>query len=291
MTTMPTLPTGYESRIAQIERRRKLAETLMAQGLQGSGPNTMNIFQALAPVLGAFMSTRMDKQADRAQGEVATGMRTDYSNATGAMGELLKNLKPGDRQGLVDAISAARGSPWTTGTADTLEKTLTAQMGADSRMVQNGSRWQRQGNIAEGSPVEGKPTDAVIAVQDPTTGRTFWQENTTATASALNRQGMGDPAYESVRRVESPYQSATPLVPAMSAPAGYPTDPEALRQEVARRAGPGIPPPLGPDQFPPELPAMNPAQAPVGPPPAGLTVDGQPYWMVNGVAYDNPEGK
>ena len=278
--TRSTLPTGYESQLSQIERRRKLADAMMANGLQGSGPNAQSIFQGLAPVLQAFLAAKMNRGADRQQAEINSGMRGDYARASSAMSEGLKALHPGDRAGLIDLIAKSAGNPWTQDRAGSLEDVLQAKLTDDQKLVERGGMNVLQGNIHPGSLVPGKPTDSEIAVPDGH-GGVRWTINPVAMQRAQEAQGIAMPHTEAFRSMPSPY--ANQSIGASN----------LIGEELARRAGPGIPPPLGPGQFPPEQGGLPP-QMPINSsqrPPDGLTDEGKPYWNVNGIAFDNPEGR
>lgn len=67
---VPYVPTGYEGLQSQAASKRKIAEALLAQGLQGPGPNARSWAQVLGSIAQAWAGKSLQKDADKLDEQV-----------------------------------------------------------------------------------------------------------------------------------------------------------------------------------------------------------------------------
>lgn len=92
----PTLviPTGYESQQRQIERKRKIADALMAQGLSSENGLT-SWTQVLGKMAQAWTGKRLDRKASEAGSELDAKILGDYLQKRGGFNTDAKAMDPG----------------------------------------------------------------------------------------------------------------------------------------------------------------------------------------------------
>lgn len=90
-----SIPTGYEPRQLSIERKRKLAEALMARGL--NAPDNMRSWvQALGQLGQTWAGKSMQKAADKEQGVLGEEIRGAYGKSLADFAEKAEKVKTGE---------------------------------------------------------------------------------------------------------------------------------------------------------------------------------------------------
>lgn len=273
------IPTGYEDDQVKADNKRKLAQTMLEKGL--SSPGNM---QSWLQVLGSLGSTaaglRLNKQADDMESGTNKKILADYVSQLSEFHNDEKTMAP------ADLVAKYRGKPFLEEALKPYAEAMTSGLKEQGEHTNFGGQWRAKGDIKPGEFEPSKPTDSVVRGSDGN-----WTENLVRRNAALHAQGygLGDPATT----MSDPGAPNGPMPP-VSGPVG------------AQTAVPGGAPPsagspldlslLSPDErgiMERELArrAHTPSGSPLMPPPAGVTKTGRPYWMVNGVPYDNPEGK
>lgn len=214
-TTMPKfqIPTGYEAEQRDIERRRKIAEALMSQGLQARNDMT-SPWQALAQVGQAISGALINRKADRMQGDYDTKVRqawdektTEFNNdSAGGLDPQAMINKWGNDPMMVDRVA-----PY----ADAIKKRLAEK---ENLITHNGMVGTRLGDVA-GQYEQGKPTDYVL--RNTQTGA--FEQNPTAIDAAA-RVAAAQQGYEPMTAL--PGQAA----PAQASAPGQ--KPEALTMDM-----------------------------------------------------------
>lgn len=282
------LPTGFEGDRRKAEQKRKIAQALMEKGLNGG--NMTHWTQALAQMGNAWAGKRMDKKAT--QMDVDTDARLSAAYAEG-LGALKQARAEGRSSG--EIMEEFQGNPLLTDAIDPEKDAFGAGLKDKQGSVNFGGQWRAKGGIREGEFEPNKPDASV------------WRDeagnavvNSVGATAAQSRQGieLKDPVLSSpIPGSNMPPQGAAPLMPP-AAPAGpmgggdgldlsvlSPEERAIMSQEIARRkAGPGS----GYTPPNPNTPMGSPLSAQRAP--AGV-VNGKPYWIINGVPYDNAEGK
>lgn len=304
-----SIPTGYESEQARILLKRKLAEALLSRGLSPQG-GMRSPLEALGSMAQVFAGKRMESKADKLEGGLTQKMLGDYQAEHDAFqADVASGMSPAD---LVKKWSGARHpfiadeiKPY----ADAYGEALKNREG----IVEGGGGFVRKGDYMEGTP--GKPARALpndpnkpVWTQRGPNGELLASPNP---AYALSR-AMGQPgaidfskgvpnffAVPGSGPAAAPTPGLPPSAPAMGASTSLapsagaapnaaapnidlsllnPMERQVIEREIARRKG------ITPEAR--NLPLGNPLK----PPPSGIA-NGKPYWMVNGVPYDNPEGR
>lgn len=280
---MPKLqiPTGYEELQRKAAAKRKIAAALLARGMTGDNQMT-SWAQPLAQMAQAFAGKRLDKKADKLDAEYTTQMREAYTSGL----DRLHAAKAGgmSNEEIVKTFSA---EPLLQDAIKPYQDAMAAALKERENIVDIGGS-QGYGRVGDwmGKP---KPNDPNSAVVYDDKGN--WMVNPVRRQAALEAQGYspGGAGFPSVGAMPDPAMAPPPGGPA---PGGDGLDLSLLNQEergilqneLERRAGGGQ------SQFNPDpnTPMGNPLTA--LPAPAGV-VNGKPYWIINGVPYDNPEGK
>lgn len=289
------LPTGYEDEQKKAETKRALAKLMLEKGL-ANNPNMQNWAQVLAQLAQTWAGKGLSKDADKIDSDVNARMIADYRDKMGRFDEATqgKSVDP------AAIVRMTRGDPMMEDAAKPYADAMAAKLKENQEGINFGGQWRIKGDINPGEFEPNKPTDSVL--RGP--GNSFI-ENDARRGAALHAQGydLGGPAVSTVDPMAGQQQmQPPPMMPPQFAPptpapgdepmAGAmdlgllsPEERSIMSNELARRAGhvsSGV---------------QNDTHIPMGSPitarkaPAGLTTDGRPYWMVNGVAYDNPEGR
>lgn len=169
-----TIPTGYESEQRAIERRRKIAEALLQQGLQ-QNPNMTSPWQAIAQVANAFIGRRMEKKADQRSDELSTRIKGDFDTATTEFNNDAATLQPSQ------LVAKYRNNPMTAENLKPYEAALQRALTEREALTTFNGKMQRQGDVV-GQYDQGKPTDTVR--RDATGGEFI-------NPLAVNAQAMG----------------------------------------------------------------------------------------------------
>lgn len=298
---MPTnkfvLPTGYESEQRRADQKRALAKVMLERGL-ASNPNMQSWTQVLAQLGSAFVGSRLNKKADKLDDDVYakeiadyTKRNADFDTATGGGA----TVDPADiiKQFSTDPMLQDRVKPY----VDALAHRLSQQ----ENIVKTPTTYARQGDLVGKQNFD--PNASVIP-----DGQGGFKINPLRTTAALEAQGygfhegdpmqttMGDPTQGQVLPSMPPqYARPTPAPGDQPLPGALdtgllsPDERNIMASELTRRAGHVSSGGQYALQNDTSIPMGSPITA--RKPPAGITTDGRPYWMVNGVAYDNPEGR
>lgn len=273
------IPTGYEDDQVKADNKRKLAQMMLEKGL--SSPGNM---QSWLQVLGSLGSTaaglRLNKQADDMELGTNKKILADYVSQLSEFHNDEKTMAP------ADLVAKYRGKPFLEEALKPYTEAMTARLKDKGHVVNINGTYVDEGSMKAGDYAPNDPTASVLRNQDGSLTESLVRRN-----AALHAQGygLGDPATT----MPDPGAPNGPMPP-VSGPVGGQT------------AVPGGAPPssgspldlslLSPDErgiMERELArrAHTPSGSPLTSPPAGVTKTGRPYWMVNGVPYDNPEGK
>lgn len=282
------LPTGYEAQQRAAERKRKIALALMQRGMQ-TNPNMQSWTQVLGQLASGWQGKRLDKQADELDAKTNEAIKNDYAQRLQAFQEKARGLG-NNSDGLRDLVDSAQGDPFLADAAKPYVDAFAARLKESGEHTNFGGQWRTKGQIAEGEYEPNKPTDRVL--RGP--GNTF-QANPVAITSALASQPNVSIAG-GITSMRDPMASQ-PAMPAPSAGGEVnlidqlsPEDRQIMVQMLQKYAGKGA---ELKGIVPQAVPYGNPTApgAGGGQPPDGVTTDGQPYWLINGVPYDNPEGR
>lgn len=148
-----TIPTGYEAEQRAIERRRKIAEALLQQGLQ-SNPNMTSPWQAIAQVANAFVGRRMEKKADQRSDALSGKIKGDFDAATTEFNNDAAMLQPSQ------LVAKYRNNPMMAENLKPYEAALQRALTEREALTTFNGKMQRQGDVV-GQYDQGKPTDTV----------------------------------------------------------------------------------------------------------------------------------
>lgn len=148
-----TIPTGYESEQRAIERRRKIAEALLQQGLQ-SNPNMTSPWQAIAQVANAFVGRRMEKKADQRSDALSGKIKGDFDAATTEFNNDAAMLQPSQ------LVAKYRNNPMMAENLKPYEAALQRALTEREALTTFNGKMQRQGDVV-GQYDQGKPTDMI----------------------------------------------------------------------------------------------------------------------------------
>lgn len=281
-----TIPTGWEADQRKAAARRKLAERLLAQALGPQGGMT-SWTQPLAQMANAFAGNMLDRRADKMDADVASKMRETYASS---IGNLQKDVAAG--MDLPQVVQKYGADPLMQDMVKPYVDALGKRISEKENVVKVGGA-QGYGRVGDfmGKPLPNDPNDPVVIGSDGS-----WKVNDVRRQAALEAQGYSPngQGFPTVRSMPDPAMAP----PAGGAPATggdgldlsllNPEERGILQNELTRRAG---------GQGAPISATMNPdPNTPMGSPlgarrrPAGQ-VNGKPYWIIDGVPYDNPEGK
>lgn len=286
------MPTGYEQQQKAAESKRRLAKLMLEKGLSPER-NMQSWTQVLGHLAETWAGKSMDKKADKMDAEVASQMSKDFAAKVAGFSADRGTLSP---EQMVDKYSF---DPMMSEQTKPYVEALTARLKNGAEGIVFGDQYRLKSGLKDGEFKANDPNDAVL--RGP--GNTFVTNNARMTA-ALGAQGFMDsngqrPQYS----MPDPMAGGqAPTAPGMQAPAGAPPAPteggmdlsllsddekQIMSRELQRRAGGGA----GVTSYTPPHPNV-PLGSPLSAqkPPSGL-VNGKPYWLINGVPYDNAEGK
>ena len=293
------IPTGFESEQRAAERKRKIAQAMMERGLT-TNPNMQSWTQVLGQMGAAFAGKRMDKKADlmddATDAKILAKRDEDLTAYSAAEDALDPKSSDYDKQVRALRTTAAK-SPFLEDEREMLGKAVGKRIESQGERINFGGQWRQAGGIADNEFEPNKPTDAVI--RGGPDGRTF-VPNEAAISSALARQPNVDINPGAISQVGG-LTSRDPMAPPVPGPA-QPAQPAAPAGDEAAMVFQQLDPKereiVGGilKKYSAQGAAANvPSGSPLGPtgtkPPDGTTIDGKPIWYVNGVPYDNPEGK
>jgi hypothetical protein len=261
---------------------------MLEKGL-ANDPNMRSWTQVLGQAASAFAGKRLDKKADKITDDMHQRMRDDYARKVAEFSADEGTLDP------TKMTQKWRGDPMMTDNLDPYQDAMAAGLKERGEHTNFGGQWRQKGDIQPGEYEPNKPTDSVL--RGPDNSFVINPVRTTASLSAQPNVSISNP----VTSMQDPMaRGAPPMQPPPMQPPGAPAQPAGagidtslltpderaiMQKELQRRAGTGgsYSPPN------PNTPMGNPLSAQKAP--AGTTTDGQPYWIINGVPYDNPEGR
>lgn len=281
------IPTGFESERRKAEQKRKIAAAMMSNGLSQHGDYT-SWTQVLGQMANAWAGKRLDKKSEKMDAETDQKISDAYANAVaGLNADVAAGKTP------QEIMAAQAGNPLLegNGTLEAVKDAAKSAMVNKEKLIDfNGRTGIRQGDVM--GQVKMDPNDKVI-MQD---GK--WVVNPVAATAGLAAQGMapvapGLPVGQGISAMDAPGSSPAPAIQAGGGPAGGTDDPlsafnpeerKVIMSEAMRRRQTGA--------APNNIPSGSPlAPGAVARPPAGVTKDGKPVWLINGEYYDNPEGR
>lgn len=262
MAIKPTLviPTGYETQQRKAASKRKLAEAMLARGME-TQPNMTSWTQVLGQLAQAWAGKSMQRDADKTDSEVNNLIREDYTRKRGGFLTDAQTMQP------MQLIEKYGGDPML---EDELkpyrEAHQTALTGREKLIDYNGKVGVRLGDVAGG--YNNDPNQSVHVVDNQMV------VNPVKVAAGVAAQGL--PLADKQGRMM--YQTTAPM------PGSAPSMPVGL---AAPPSGAAMPQPMRPN-----IPMGNPLDPNVGAvrSPDGI-IEGKPYWVINGRYFDNPEGK
>lgn len=282
-----TLPTGYESEQLKAERKRKIAQALLERGLTVN-PNMQSWTQILGQLATAYAGKRLDRRADDIDAGVRDRMTQDYRKQ---FEDFQNDISlDGDPAAIVKKYGT---SPFLTDEVRPYRDAIAAHLKERENIVKFGGQMRRVGDIPTGEREPGSPNDAVIRDANGN-----WVVNPVRTTAALAAQGLpldtsGRPGIYSMPDPTGARQPVAPMPGGSSAVGGEdgldlsllsPEEKSIIQNELQRRAGGGG----VQTQTDTRIPMGSPLSS--SKPPAGVA-NGKPYWIINGIPYDNPEGK
>jgi hypothetical protein len=149
------IPTGYEGLYQGASRKRKIADALMEQGLQGS-PNPVSYLQVLADMAKVWAGKRLGKKADNLETDANMKVSEDWN---------AKNVEfNNDAAMYTPEMMVAKWSkdPMMGDRVKPYQDTMTAGMKQDQEYTDRGGQWLRKGDVGIGTYDPGKPTDKVL---------------------------------------------------------------------------------------------------------------------------------
>jgi hypothetical protein len=275
------LPTGYETDQRKIARREAIAQALLSRGMQ-TDPNMRSWTQVLGQVgtaaAGKFAARRSDKDAAALDARMLNDYRTAAagfsSDASGTPDPQAMIDKYGSNAMLQDDLAPYR---------DALKERITGR----EKVVHTPTGYQKQTDVL-GKP-EFDPNAGVIP-----DGNGGYMVNPAHTTAALLAQGFtpGGAAAGYQPTIQDPTKTPPIAANPMAANSAGMMDVgglsaeerQILQNELARRAGGGSPQ-LQTDTHTPMGSPLSARRAPAG------IANGKPYWLINGIPYDNPEGR
>lgn len=115
----PYIPTGYEGLQSSVQRKRKIADALMAQGLQGPGPNARSWAQLLGSLAQTWAGKSIQKDADKEEASIQEKIKADVMSANqGFEADIASGLGP------KELVQKWGGNQWLKERLDPYEKAL-----------------------------------------------------------------------------------------------------------------------------------------------------------------------
>lgn len=281
------LPTGYESEQLKAERKRKIAQALIERGLQ-TNPNMQSWAQVLGQLGTAFAGKMVDRKADKIDADTRTRMLSDYGTRTA----VFDKLTSGDHPDLGAIVRAGQDDPFLQDRVAPYVEALKKRITEPENIVHTPTGYRRQGDVL--NQPEFNPNAMMVPTGNPgeygvnaarVTAALAAQPNTTITGAQTTIRDPSMSAPPPPQRLPTG-EAPQPLSPnTMDIGALSPEERSILQHELQRRAGGG------------NYQLQNDTHIPMGSPitaikpPAGVAKNGKPYWIINGVPYDNPEGR
>lgn len=282
------LPTGYEDEQLKAERKRKIAQALLERGLTPQA-NMQSWTQVLGQLANAGVGRILDKRADKIDADVRARMLSDYgtkisdfNTATGGA-----NVDP------QDIVKRFGSDPMLQDQVKPYVDALSHRLSQREDIVKTPTAFRRQGDIVN-QPIF-DPNAMMVPTGQPGEYGVNAGRVTAALASQPNTKisnpvtTIRDPSVQALPSQRLPTGEAPQPLPPINSNmldvgALNPDERGILSRELQRRAGGG------------NYQLQNDTHVPMGSPltaikpPAGVA-GGKPYWLINGVPYDNPEGR
>ena len=276
------MPTGYEGEQQRAKTLRSLAEAMAATSTSTAPVGSWT--QVLAQILQGYVAGRENKKADALDTDVSTKMQNAFNTTHQQFTADAATMTP-------EQLQAKYGSNPYAG--DDLKPYVEGITARQRKMAENSQTMvdtPDHGYQPLPTQIGRVPFDPNKTVVSTDNGQSFGVNPVKITADRL-AQANG-PAISAVNSMAAPG-----MAPQMPAPAAggmdlsllKPEERQILAQELARRANGS--------QVGDPATVLNNTHIPMGSPlsaakvPDGVTLDGRPYWNINGVPYDNPEGK
>lgn len=268
------IPTGFEAEQRKAMQKRKLTDLLMELGATSKPMN--HWAQAGAQMANALAGRIVSKKADKLDDSYNSQLREAYTTGLSRLRADAKTKTP------EQMLEAHGGNPLLADALKPFEGAYETGMKDRQELVNIPGRGYAPKGDYIGKPTPNDPNDPVIF------GRNGgWEINNARRDAALGAQGFVDPTTG----LPPSGSYADPLAAPIGGPTGggdgldlsllSPDERGIMERELRRRANPSPVPPA----------ANVPSGSPLTPPPSGMSNDGKPYWIVNGVPYDNPEGR
>ena len=104
----PYIPTGYEGLEQSVQRKRKIADALMAQGLQGPGAGARSWAQLLGSLAQTWAGKSIQKDADKEQADIDAKRQAAVQEANAAFeADMAAGLAP------TEMVRKYGSNPWT----------------------------------------------------------------------------------------------------------------------------------------------------------------------------------
>jgi hypothetical protein len=278
------IPTGFESEKRKAEQKRRLAEMLTKIGAQTGNYNSWT--QVAGQLANALAGRITSKKADKLDDSYNDKLKNAYSEAWSGFNADrkagLSNDEMFEKWGNNPLVGEQAGMY-----AKGLERAITEK---EDVVKTPDNRYVKQGELIGKGPIN--DPNAAVSV----TAGGDWVPNLARMSAAQGAQGFVDANTGAPPNM--PFRDPASQPPAtppaqVGGPAGgggfdmnlfSPEEQRVIQAEVLRRRQVG-----GAGGVPPNQPYGSPLSA--NKPPAGMTSDGKPYWIINGVPYDNPEGR
>lgn len=195
MALQPTLtiPTGYEGLQRSAASKRKLAEAMMARGMD-TPPNMNHWAQVFGQLAQSVAGRRLDKQANTMETEVGNQIRDAYLAKRGAFQQDAGTLQP------QDLVAKYGGDPMMAEELKPYQAAMTARLVGDQNLMKVGDTFQREADIIPGQTTSTSVNDAIMigpdgqAVVNPlkvTAGMAAQGFNVTGYPTTMPVPGMG----------------------------------------------------------------------------------------------------
>lgn len=278
------IPTGYEDEERKAQMRHQIAKALMEKGLGQQGP-MQSWAQVLAQLGNAYFGKQEEKAATKLDTDVDSKIRDAY---TGAISSLNSDVKGG--MGLGDLVQKYGGNQFVQDALKPYADAFGSSLKEKENIVNTPTGFRRAGDVVGREKFD--PNAMVIP--DGHGGYAANPVRITAALAAQPNTQINNPQTTMQNPLSAggpPAPSASPLPSAtggLDLSALTPEEKQILQSEIARRtgsAGQQAVTQLQNDTHVPMGSPLSAARAPAG------AINGRPYWLINGVPYDNSEGK
>lgn len=211
------IPTGYETQELSLERKRKIAQALMEQGMgQTKYNNWGEVVGALAQ---AWAGKSMLKDNDKAQAGLNTQIATDYRAKSDEAMHLMQEVDSG-RLPIGEAVAKVQGDPILMEIAKPLIEAWASKIGMQGKLLKSGDSFITEARGLQEGHERASPKDSVIRNPDNPD-----QIQINPVAATANMASSGHPPMPGTGAMSMDF--AHPQVPvSLGAPAPAPTSPD-----------------------------------------------------------------